>query len=105
MYIVSTIVDIQEIRLIIILIQFMKTILSIEKQIRRWFKAPVSSEACVRIPPLPSSVCSFCFLVAELDISYYVSSALVDGLIAKGKKWTGNSTRKFVPNRSTWPFA
>ena len=30
--------------------------------LRRWFKAPVSSEAWVRIPPLPSSFCSFPFL-------------------------------------------
>ena len=39
--------------------------------LRRWFKAPVSSEAWVRIPPLPKISFPFCFFSSSNGLFWY----------------------------------
>ena len=40
--------------------------------LRRWFKAPVSSEAWVRIPPLPLFFIFFTFVEFELTLKTFL---------------------------------
>ncbi|GBM26142.1 hypothetical protein AVEN_87292-1 [Araneus ventricosus] len=46
--------------------------------LRRWFKAPVSSEAWVRIPPLPES--SFCFDFISDSCCIFILSWMVNDI-------------------------
>ena len=51
--------------------------------LRRWFKAPVSSEAWVRIPPLPDKLLTSCYISLELKVvSYYSGSGFIGGRLS-----------------------
>ena len=72
--------------------------------LRRWFKAPVSSEAWVRIPPLPSSFCSFwffstlyqyfAFFLWKLKTKFILILKLKNGGTVSNVRFIGPATRR-----------